>query len=51
MLIIAWIMAPLCAFPQIFIFQVKTHPLKSDYSQSTTFGYFKSEALVQELQC
>ena len=51
MLIIAWIMAPLCALPQIFIFQVKTHPLKSDYSQCTTFGYFQSETMVWELLC
>ena len=46
MIIIAWIMAPICALPQSFIFQVKSHPLKLEYSQCTTIGYFESQTTV-----
>ena len=46
MLIISWIMAPLYALPHFFIFQLKNHPLKPDYSQCTTIGYFESEMKV-----
>jgi gonadotropin-releasing hormone receptor len=51
MLIMAWVMAPLCALPQCFIFQLKNHPLKLDYSQCTTIGYFESETMVRLLFC
>ena len=43
MLVIAWITAPLCALPQSFIFQLKSHPLISDYTQCTTIGFFQSD--------
>ena len=47
MLIIAWTMAPLSALPQTFIFQLKKHPLKTDYWQCTTIGYFESHTMVR----
>ena len=46
MILIAWILAPICALPQSFIFQLKSHPLKIDYAQCTTIGYFESQTTV-----
>ena len=47
MLVTAWLAALLCALPQSFVFQLKTHPLRPDYSQCTTIGYFGSFAKVR----
>ena len=47
MLLIAWTMAPICALPQSFIIQLKENPLKLDYSQCTTIGFFRSSTMVR----
>ena len=47
MLVTAWLAAPLCALPQSFVFQLKTHPLREDYRQCTTIGYFRSFTMVR----
>ena len=31
MLVLAWLVAPVCSIPQSFIFQLKTHPLMQEY--------------------
>ena len=31
MLVLAWLVAPVCSLPQSFIFQLKTHPLMQEY--------------------
>ena len=31
MLAMAWLIAPICSLPQIFVFRLKTHPLMEDY--------------------
>ena len=31
MLALAWLIAPICSLPQIFVFRLKTHPLMEEY--------------------
>ena len=31
MLVLAWLVAPICSLPQSFIFRLKTHPLLHEY--------------------
>ena len=39
MLALAWLIAPICSLPQIFVFRLKTHPLMEEYRW--TFFFFK----------
>ena len=31
MLVLAWLVAPVCSIPQSFIFRLKTHPIMQEY--------------------
>ncbi|XP_023331687.1 gonadotropin-releasing hormone II receptor [Eurytemora carolleeae] len=45
LLIASYIMAPLCALPQIFRFSKKPHPSLNDYYQCTTIGNYETEEM------
>ena len=48
MLMVAWILGPLCALPQSFIFTIRSHPLVPDYHQCTSIGSFETSTLVNK---
>ena len=51
MLMVAWILGPLCALPQSFIFTIRSHPLVPDYHQCTSIGSFETSTLVHQWIC
>ena len=39
MLVLAWLVAPVCSLPQSFVFRLKTHPLMQDYRIVQNLNY------------
>ena len=39
MLVLAWLVAPVCSLPQSFVFRLKTHPLMQDYRNVQNLNY------------
>ena len=46
MLALAWLIAPICSLPQIFVFRLKTHPLMEEYRWTFFFKFWCSFFLL-----